>query len=165
MEIYEALKGVGVTGVVVLGGPLFIIFILAGHRICQKVLGRDMAPSWMPEAERQLQALLDLPANWDSYGADRVRPEMVEVARKILGKLAGGGYDRPHISPLNDGSLQFEWERGKRSYEVEFDTVDRAICLYVDDGEMTTKNVPVKMLLAEIAVTLVMWLADKGDVK
>lgn len=52
-----------------------------------------------------LNDMLKLETNWDSYGALPVDPKCVEKAKEIIFKGLGGRWD---AVPGNDGSVQLE---------------------------------------------------------
>ena len=56
----------------------------------------------------QAETLLDLPANWDGYGADRVSPLVLD---RLMGFLNSLQPSLPHGSlvPGADGSVQYEY--------------------------------------------------------
>ena len=69
--------------------------------------------SWRTEANAALTVISKLEDGWDSYGAYAPRSDCIARAREILSKVTS----RPHINPMRDGGIQFEWECGERYLE------------------------------------------------
>ena len=80
----------------------------------------------------KLLAMLELAANWDSYGS--APPSKITVAHSIqlLANLfkhfqsMNENLPEPFVAPVPDGRIQFEWESNKNEIEVCID----------DDGNM-----------------------------
>lgn len=77
--------------------------------------------TWMSAAERQLDAIENLPDGWDSHGGARPNRSIVGSGRSLLRTLAQADtrLSRPHICPTPSGGVQFQWESEPRSFEVE----------------------------------------------
>ncbi len=85
-----------------------------------------------------MNSLLRLGTNWD--GNDGVQPidaAIVDAATQIVRNLAHEMLERPRIIPMTHGRLQFEWNRGPRSLEIEFEDADKVHFLKCD---ATTKT-------------------------
>lgn len=63
------------------------------------------------------QSLLDLPANWDSYGAKRINLACVQKAYEIWKQLAGTWLPVPH----SDGTVGLEQHQGGFDIEIDVD--------------------------------------------
>ncbi len=84
------------------------------------------------DSREKLEALAELPRGWNGYDADPIPDLVIRRAIKILGQLE----IQPEIYPTGRGSVQFEYDDGDRSLEIEifFDTIE-----YLEvksDGEM-----------------------------
>lgn len=75
--------------------------------------------STVHRAAHLARALLDLPENWNSYGALRVRKESVTGAGNLLlyANLGDIGIE-PQVVPTNNGGVQLEWVGARGSVEV-----------------------------------------------
>jgi hypothetical protein len=67
-----------------------------------------------------LARILDLPPDWDGYGAHPIHPGA--AAARFLDVLPADVLG-PCVVPCSDGNVQLEWPRGPVSLEVEFDEV------------------------------------------
>ena len=75
----------------------------------------------MTPPDVQLGLMLDLPENWDGYGADRIDPQVVEVAQEFVRLLvAVRGSDNLHVSPAPDGGVGVEWEDVGTRLDLDF---------------------------------------------
>ncbi len=66
----------------------------------------------MEAIQLNLQQLLQLPENWDSYGARPISSVAAEKALAILERAQHWGdltQDTPFIAPLASGGIQMEW--------------------------------------------------------
>ena len=88
---------------------------------------------WFEDALEQFRAIVGLPSGWDSNNAARPDPKLVQVAAALLYRLAKSRrVSKPHINPTRSGGIQFEWEAGPRSFEVEVVGEDCAAYLFQD---------------------------------
>lgn len=71
-----------------------------------------------PTTRRALDALLELPNGWDSYGARRVDGERVKATLDLLLELLCDDTPPPSCVPVSDGSVQLEWHTGGVDLEV-----------------------------------------------
>lgn len=76
-------------------------------------------PHWLPQTEIALQALLKLPANWDSYGARPIRAEIVGEVADLLRKIVQPGTPQPAVVPTVQGGVQLEWHTCGIDLEIE----------------------------------------------
>lgn len=79
----------------------------------------------MATLTEQLDLMLNLEPNWDGYGADRILPEVVEVAKEFVGVLhallgRGGDETNMFVAPGRSGGVLVEWDDATSEYEVEF---------------------------------------------
>ena len=95
---------------------------------------RLQSKQWLPEVSSQLNKLLELPRNWDSYGADPIEAPIVESARGLLVTLAERfDLPRPFIAPTPNGGILLEWRTGSRELEVELVSRDAASYVFSDE--------------------------------
>ena len=71
---------------------------------------------------RELDRLASLPANWDREGAPRINPAIIQAAREFIARLPSGIASIPAVVPSAAGNLQFEWNAGRRSLELEIES-------------------------------------------
>lgn len=72
---------------------------------------RELLLARTPEVEQ----LLTLRENWDSYGAPKISHEAVEGAKLLWSLLA----TEPSFVPMSDGGVQMEWHN--RGFDVELE--------------------------------------------
>ena len=96
---------------------------------------------WRDEAVAELRALLDLPENWDSYGAARVARRSVARGVEVLGQLALSVAEPPEVYATPDGTAEACWEWGGGRYEFELEFLPDGRLRYgFLDREDRTKN-------------------------
>ena len=77
-------------------------------------------PSWLPGTLSELNELLDLPPNWNSYGARAIEPQAVVQAIQLLGAVTSEASPRPNVVPTRRGEgVQLEWHMHDIDVEVE----------------------------------------------
>src|SRR5258708_28457533 len=62
-------------------------------------------PIWLREISAGLNALSDLPFNWDSYGSQPVSKEALLAARMIFSRLDISDHPKPHICAVAGGGV------------------------------------------------------------
>ncbi len=94
-----------------------------------------VAPGWLdkPSTLSQLDRLKDLPLDWNGYGAQPIDVELIEQAKCFIERLPDNIIHTPAVVPMTRGRLQFEWHRGNRSLELEFESSGRIHYLKADD--------------------------------
>jgi hypothetical protein len=68
---------------------------------------------------QELNRLAALPENWDCEGAPKIDPAIIQAAREFVDRLPTNIAKVPAVVPIADGNLQFEWNAGSRSLELE----------------------------------------------
>jgi hypothetical protein len=68
---------------------------------------------------KELDRLSTLGPNWDREGARPIDPAILAAARRLIESLPGDISCLPAVVPIADGNLQFEWNDGPRSLELE----------------------------------------------
>ena len=81
-------------------------------------------PEFKDAIAAELTRLASLPHNWDHYGAPCLNPRIIVAARKFVLALPENIAYRPRVVPMSIGNLQFEWHRGRKVLELEFETPD-----------------------------------------
>lgn len=83
------------------------------------LLSEYLTPIWV-----RLKEIMKLPSNWDSFDAEPISPQTVAKTIELLIEVFEMeyrlGYERiiPFVAPCSDGSVQIEWEVGKKELEV-----------------------------------------------
>lgn len=115
------------------------------------------------------QAIIDgiaeigkLRRNWDGYQAETISSFARSTAMWVATRFRTDIVETPKVVPMTRGRLQFEWRRGERSLEIEFDDSDFARYLKWD-GEISFSEegqVPWRDWVA--IQELLFWFAGKG---
>ena len=74
---------------------------------------------------RGLEELQALPQNWSGSGASPIDPDRIRAAKAFISALPCDLIATPKVVPMTRGWLQFEWHRGNRSPELEFESSER----------------------------------------
>ncbi|GEM_PF-1422572 len=77
---------------------------------------------WLPPIVSRLKDILQLNADWDSYGAHPVRPESAETVLDLLYNLMSSDTPIPAIIPTPEGHVQIEWHTKGIDLEVEIES-------------------------------------------
>jgi len=92
-------------------------------------------PGSLSWAEKAFADLLKLPANWDSYGAERVDPRIAESALDFLESLANHlPLRRPELHPTRSGGVLITWRAGSAELEVELLSPDAGSFVFEDSS-------------------------------
>lgn len=84
-------------------------------------LSHDLDLWWLKDVVDRLQALITLPANWNSRGARPVTAQAIRTALVVLANVMSSDSRLPAIVPTVRGGLQLEWHAGEIDLEVEVD--------------------------------------------
>lgn len=68
----------------------------------------------------RLDELKSLQADWNGYRATPISLAAIEAAKQVATNLWRNGEPAPEIVPMTQGRLQFEWNAGPKSLELEF---------------------------------------------
>src|SRR5437868_3246794 len=69
------------------------------------------APEWLPRVLRQLEAMRQVPENWDGYHAAAPRLEMIDAASRFIQCLVERfPVVKPYVTPTRVGGVLFAWE-------------------------------------------------------
>jgi len=80
---------------------------------------RVMRSAWLMQTLKSLAKLLNLPPNWDSYGALPIDSGCAEFALSILIQIMGDPTPPPSIVPTVSGGVQLEWHMKGIDLEIE----------------------------------------------
>lgn len=96
---------------------------------------RSRPGKWWSRVTEQLDNLVALPANWDSYGADPVESDIVGSAMGfLLGFGAALDLPEPRVAPTRIGGVLLQWSSHQKSVEVEFVSPDAVSYVYADEA-------------------------------
>jgi hypothetical protein len=77
-------------------------------------------PAWLLKAKYDLDRIMALPENWDSYGSPSIPEVLYKNAENFLRSLEVEDIEPPFVAPVSEGGIQFEWQNQDRDLEVEF---------------------------------------------
>jgi hypothetical protein len=80
------------------------------------------APGFRDAIAVELDRLSELDENWDAQGAHPIDRETIDAARNFVQLLPDNLISPPAVVPMAKGNLQFEWHKGPRSLELEFES-------------------------------------------
>lgn len=87
----------------------------------------------MATAIEQLEAMRDMPENWDSYGAAPPRSASIDAAIRFLRQCTERiALPQPYVVPTRSGGVLLEWEQGPHQLEIQFDDADRGSFVYLN---------------------------------
>ncbi|HDL01299.1 MAG TPA: hypothetical protein ENH23_03600 [candidate division Zixibacteria bacterium] len=110
----------------------------------------DNIPSsieWFDKIVDRINHLLNLPKDWDSYGAKKIIPEVAISLMRSIAKFPQKHIPDPTIVPSNDGGLQIEWHQNDLDIEIDFQPNGRQVLYFenssqeheiIDDLEINT---------------------------
>jgi hypothetical protein len=93
--------------------------------------------TWARPTVQSLITLLQLPEDWDGYGAVPIQGQIVTKALTALLQVMDHDSPRPSAVPLSDGGIQLEWHRRGRHLELEFPANETPSFYYYEDGSET----------------------------
>ena len=79
----------------------------------------DSRPRWVAPVVDSVAQLLELPTNWDSYGAAEVDPGKIIFGLTLLLQTLDPRSPAPTVVPTPSGGVQFEWHRQGIDVEIE----------------------------------------------
>lgn len=91
-------------------------------------------PAWLMPTIQSLRDLLQLPGDWDGYGAVQIQERIAQKALMVLVEVMENDAPAPSVVPLSDGGIQVEWHRRGRSLEIEFPADGAPGFYYYGDG-------------------------------
>lgn len=113
-----------------LSGEPIRYFLGEGHRLLVEM--PEGAPDWLLPTVQAMGHLLTLQSGWDSYGAERIRPENVEAALRVLFSVMEEGTPAPSVVPTSSGGVQLEWHVSDVDLEVETLSTQRFSVFFED---------------------------------
>jgi hypothetical protein len=81
---------------------------------------------WEVEVVRRVVKLLDMPEDWDSYGAPKIKKDAGMFALEILQKVMRPRTPMPQIVPTAAGGIQIEWH--EKGIDLEIDILGPYEC-------------------------------------
>ncbi len=95
---------------------------------------RTDPPGWLKPTFERLGRLLEMPANWDSYGAVPIDPYRVLAALNLLVLLMRDDTPAPAVVPTSRGGTQLEWHTRGIDLEIEALSGHRLVVFFEDSS-------------------------------
>ncbi len=93
-------------------------------------------PKWLYPTLSSFQELLQLPQDWDSYGASVITDEAIAGAADVLvGLHPPFEVPQPDVVPGSSGSVQLEWHRSGADVEIHISSAGHVTAFLFDSGE------------------------------
>ncbi len=89
------------------------------HHEAEDAAAHCRLPSWFPEAASRLNEIVELPENWNSYGAAKIRKEAASNAMRLIRWPMIVKVAFPAIVPVPTGNIQLEWHESGIDLEIE----------------------------------------------
>ena len=79
-------------------------------------------PTFTADLISKIEALEDLPKNWDCEGSLPIKEAIIEAAKVFSNELGDDLVWVPDVVPMSRENLQFDWTEGERSLELEIES-------------------------------------------
>lgn len=77
----------------------------------------------LTETNREIDALMSLPDNWDSYGGAAPSKRTCALS-KAVARSMHRAFDCPQVVPVCDGSILLEWHTSNFDIEINIEAKD-----------------------------------------
>ncbi len=95
-------------------------------------------PAWVAPTVDALGSLLELDAEWDSYGGHAVDPNCVRAALKLAFDVLQDDSPSPSVVPTSQGGVQLEWHTSGVDLEIEVVSPTRLYGYFEDQRARAT---------------------------
>jgi hypothetical protein len=115
------------------------------------------APEFQAVVNRELDRLGTLEPNWDAEGAPPIDQRIIQAAREFVSRLPEHIATIPAVVPSAAGNLQFEWNEGRRSLELEIERPSTIHYLKWDSQEGIEEEEVFEIEDIQRATSLIRW--------
>lgn len=123
---------------------------------------RSVAPlviePWRVQLSARIRRLVELPPNWDSYGATPVSRDFLRYALEVLSAIMRPGTPPPALIPTSVGGVQIEWHTRGIDLEIGVESTSRIHVSYEDhrdgvewEGELTSDLTELDRFISELS--------------
>ena len=109
----------------------------------------------------EFENLRNLATDWNGYGAERIDPRIIQAARCLVDKLPTEALEVVKVVPMSRGRLQFEWHRGNRTLELEFETPTTIHYLQWDSDRSIEDEDVLSVSQVDEILRLLSWFASE----
>jgi hypothetical protein len=106
-------------------------------------------PAWLPAVVAKLDELANLPSNWNSYGATKMKRPCVLASLQLLVAVMCDGTPSPSVVPTTRGTILLEWH--KRGIDLEIDVLGPDRFHVIAEAEGTEEEFEVQADVTDIA--------------
>jgi len=99
---------------------------------------------FVKDASDQCYAFLNLKKGWDSCGAKPIKLTTIKNAVNFLNFIESYVFETPHVIPLAEGGIQFEWVCDERSLEINILEEERIIAYFNGNCEDDNAEIDVQ---------------------
>lgn len=85
----------------------------------KRLIAGQTSGHWQARIVSKVCELLELPENWNSYGAPRIRQDTAMFAIVVLETIMNAGTPLPLIVPTARGGIQLEWHENDIDFEID----------------------------------------------
>jgi hypothetical protein len=110
---------------------------------------------------QQLDAMGELQHDWNGYGAIPIDRAIIASASRFIENFGEQFCGSPRIVPMTKGRLQFEWHRGNRSLEMEFEDPDNIHYLKWDSDDAFEEEGIVPISDPDVINTVLAWFSSE----
>jgi hypothetical protein len=96
---------------------------------------RDLSGAVERRIAHRLERLLELGAGWDGAEAERLDPDTLVTAARLIAQAISAGLPEPELFPVPDGGVQVEWSAGPIELELEIEPGQRGVAFVCDDEQ------------------------------
>jgi hypothetical protein len=108
-------------------------------------------PAWVAPTEDAMRKLSLLRENWDTYGAPRIDPAMINAALTLLQQVMRSDTPAPSVVPTSRGGVQLEWHTKGIDMELEFLTPAHSHLMFDDQRTSTAWEAEITSDLSQFA--------------
>jgi hypothetical protein len=101
---------------------------------------RDLSGAVEHRIAHRLERLLELGSGWDGEDAERLDPDALVTAARVIAQAISAGLPEPELFPVPDGGVQIEWAAGPVELELEIEPGQRGV-VFVCDDEQTGQQI------------------------
>lgn len=112
----------------------------------------EMEPAWIDASIEKIFELLELPDNWDSYGATKISSDAAAAMIQLLTEVMNSRSPSPTLVPSPEGHLQAEWHMNGIDLEAEVVAANSVLVFYRDSAGSWEKNLTSDLTLLVQAI-------------
>ena len=119
---------------------------------------RDSPALWLQEVQKEIEALIGLEHNWDSYGASPVQGEAIAHAIALVRELSlYVNVKAPTVTATPDGCVGLCWDTGDWSLDASIDHTGLIGYVFLDEQDPSQEREGRTRSLGELVALLTQW--------